>query len=489
MAGMLLIRSGAQLVVFATIVILSRVLGPAGFGYYSFLFGYLMFFTLFNVNGLNDVLVREMASRPSERDLIYRNGLTLKLTAGMIAFTLASIGLILFPIEEISWWLGCVAALTLFFSFSMGSFRLLWDVPFQVDFRMTAASLVNFFSKLLFLALLLIWLGITTSRQGVHLFNLSSTLLVGGVAVAVVMQIAAEVTGTALQGGLNLKYGYPMLPSWNPVMLRFLFREVWTLAIAGALMMVYGKINLLLIKAFLTPQDLGWYAAPMRLVEALYILPTTFIAGMMPILSATFRKSVDDFYRMVRLSFRLMLMLAFPVASLVFFYREPVIELVYGNRYAESAPVLAVFIWMTVLGFSVIVYYGVMIAACRQRTLTVICAVQAGVAVILNTILIKLLGFGITGAAWGHAVAYFVMFPVALLFPDVRQSAWLWFRSLGVPLGVALVVGLVSRWLELGLFAAIPFVAVAFTGIVLLLGWLGSDDLQEIREVVRYRRE
>ncbi len=487
MIGMLLIRSGAQLVVFITIVILSRLLGPAGFGQYSFLFGYLMFFTLFNVNGLNDILVREMASRPSERDSIYRNGLALKLFAGLIAFVLATTGLTLFPVEGIPWWLGCLAALTLFFSFSMGSSRLVWDVPFQVDFRMTAASLVNFASKFLFLAILVIWIGFYAIEKGTSPLNLPATLFAGSVVIVVIMQIVSEAAGTAIQGGLNLKLNYPMLPRWNPAMVRYLYREVWTLAIAGGLMMVYGKVNLLLIQAFMTSEDLGWYAAPMRVVEALYIIPATFIAGMMPILSQAYRASVDGFYRLVRLSYKLMLLASFPVASLVFFYREPVIALIYGQKYAESIPVVAVFIWITVIGFSVIVFYGVLIASGKQRTLTVICLIQAVLAVIISAILIKPAGLGIVGAAWGHTIAHFVMFPAALLFRDTRRGAWLWFRSLGVPLTASLLACMTSRWLGLGLFAAIPFVAIIFMGLTLLTGWLNRSDLRQVRKLVGYR--
>ena len=485
MAGMLILRLAAQVIVFTTIIVITRILGPEDFGRYSFLFGFLVFLSLFNVNGLNDILVREMASCPGERDVIYRNGLTLKLAAGIIALFFACSVIVFFPVTDLPAWVGCVAALTLFFSFSMGSFRLVWDVPYQIDFRMTSASVVNFSAKFVFLLLLTIWVLIKSKQYGIHPFDLPADVFTHGVIIVILLQIASELCGVGMQGGVNLRYRYPMLPSWNPGMLRFLFREVWPLAIVGALMMIYSKVNILIIQVFRGPHELGIYAAPMRMVEALYIIPTVFIAGIMPILSMVYRRSRQSFEQLAGLSYRIMIFAALPIISVVFFYAENVISLFFGDKFDESARILVVFIWIALLTFSVIILNGILIAAGRQRVLLSISIIQAVVAVVLNTVLIKI--YGIDGAVWAHAVTYFTAFPAALLYKEIRYVGILWFKSVGIPVGGAVLAGLAARWLELGLAPAIIIIPLLFTIIVIAARWIRRKDIELIRELIKYK--
>ena len=485
MTGMMALRLGGQFAVFGTVILLGRMLGPADFGRYSFLFGFLMILTLFNLHGLNDILVREMASRPTERDVIYRSGLALKFVAGGAAFLTACSLIVAFPVTDLPPWVGCAAALTLWFSFSMSSLRLVWDVPYQVDFRMTSASMVNFGAKVLFLLALVLWAWLG-SRRGEPVEGLFVPgVITGGVAAVVILQVITEAVGTAAQGGLNLRFGYPIAPQWDAVMVRFLWREVRPLALTGALMMFYAKVNLLLIRLLMTPRDLGLYAAPMRMVEALYIVPTVFAAGMMPILARTFRTVSDEFDTQVGLGYRMMLLVSCPIAVVVSFYSGEVISLFYGAQFRGSAEVIAWFAWMAVLGFSIIFCYSVLIAAGRQRELTAICTVQAAAAVIFNSLLI--FRFGLRGAVWGHLFVYFLMFPLALRFRGSRFAALNWFKSLPVPIASAVAVGLAARWLGLSLPTAVVVVPVLFLGLMVLTGWLGRGDFRRIVELAKYR--
>ncbi len=483
---MFVLRIACQLVTFATIIIISRVLGPDEFGRYSFLYGFLIIFTLFNVNGLNDILVREIASRPaSSRVIIYRNGLALKLIAGIFAFVLACIVILVFNISTLPKWVCCIAALTILVSFSMGSFRLVWDVPYQVDFRMTSASTVNLLGRVLFLVLLLVWLVKGSGNEITGFAGLKLEIFGISVLVVILLQTFSEITATAMQGGLNLKFGYPMLPGWNTEMIKYLLREVWPLAVAGGLVMVFTKINLLMIQYFLTERDVGLFAVPMRMVDALMIISVVFITAVLPVLSRMYRESRDKFLSLVRLSYRIMLCISFPIVAVVMFYSSAIIHLLVGESYSASAPILTILIWTAMLSFCGTVFNGILVASGNQRLLMLILGIQAIVNICMNLLLIP--KYGNIGAAWVAFITYGIMFPVSLLFKQISYAGRLWLNSLVVPLLFALASGYISWVLGLSLLPALLFIPVMFYGLVIITGWISRADLVLMRDIISSR--
>lgn len=487
MGGMFVLRILSQLVTLATIIAISRSLGPDDFGRYSFLYGFLIFLTLFNVNGLNDILVREMASHPDRRDTIYRSGLTLKLAAGIFTFILACTILLFFNVSSLPKWASCIAALTLFVSFSMGSFRMVWDVPYQVDFRMTSASTVNLAGRLLFFMLLMIWM-LSGSGSGVEsLTGLGIGAVVVGVSTVILLQTFSEMSAVGMQTALNIKFNYRMLPRWDAETMKYLLREVWPLAVAGGLGMIYTKSNLLMIQYFLTEREVGLFALPMKLVDALAIIPTVFIVAVLPILSRMYRESREKFLNLAKLSYRIMLCLSFPIVAVVMFHSGTIVEIISGESYSASAPVLAILIWAVVLWFSGVVFNYLLITSGWQLLLMIIYGAQAIASIVLNLAFIP--RFGIIGAAWATILTYFIMFPICLLFKEIGYAGRLWFSSLLIPGLSALATGYAANLLGLSLLPATIFILGTFFVLVFLTGYISGSDLLTIRDILSSRAE
>jgi O-antigen/teichoic acid export membrane protein len=517
LGGMLVLRLASQAATLTAVIILTRALGPDEFGRYAFLFGYLTLFTLFNVNGLNDILVREAAARPSERDSVLRAGLWLKLMAGLWAYFLAVAILTISGETSLPLWVCYLGALTLFVSFSVGSVRTVWDVPYQVDFRMTAASLFNLATKLLFVAALVVWLITGGVGRGTPPW---------GVIVAVVLQVSAELTGALLQARGNRKYGYPMKPRRDRALVRYLVREVWPLGLAGGLVMIFTQIQVVMIKYFLGERAVGLFAAPKRFVDALSLIPTVFIAGFLPLLARSYKEELQGdkeplyeaphtgvggeevigadgsptgaggegegefraleesgkFLKLVRLSYRVMLAVALPVGGIVVFYAKPLMELVSGVAFTESAPVLAVIIWAAPISFSGIIFSSILVAAGAQRYLVLIFGLQVIFGLIVYPIFIA--KWGIIGMAWGTLTVYPLMFPAALFFKRINFAGWVWLKALPLPLAAALGTGWVVRRLGVPAAPAVVLIPLLFYAIVFATGWISREDIRMARRIV-----
>jgi O-antigen/teichoic acid export membrane protein len=486
--GMFILRIAGQLVTLATIIQLSRFLGPDGFGRYSFLYsGLFLILTLFNVNGLNDILVRDLSANPEERNRIYQNGLALKLVAGCLAFIIAVILILKTDWVNIPKAVACFGALTLLVSFTIGSFRQVWDVPYQVDFRMIPASIVNLAGRILFLAAL-IFIQVYTQKP-ILIFDGFNPQITGNLSKAltaiIIIQTLVEMTAMTGLGILNRKYHYPMLPRWDPMTIRYLLIETWPLAVAGGFVMIYNKVNVLLLQFFLSERDVGLYAAPMRIADALVIIPTVFIASAMPILSVLYKASRQKFDNLVALSFRLMLICSLAAGAIAVFYGKPLMELLYSAEYDSAAPVMAILVGGTLFTFGAVMLSGLLIVTGEQKLLMIIYALQTVISLGLNIWLIP--KFGITGAAVASLFTYFCIFNLVLLWRRVRYLGVTWFKVLIIPLVSAFVAGLSVKLVHFALLPSIIITPVVFMAFLWMAGGWKKDDFALLKEVITFK--
>lgn len=467
---MLLIRILSQGLTFLILIILAQSLGPEIYGQWAFIFGYLVFFTLLISFGINEIIVREISARPEERDGYLRAGMLLKGLFSLIAIILA-VG-ILFALRipgEVRMW-GAIASLTLLTSFAFHSYRTILEVPFQADFRMEGPSFILLISRAIFLALLLLWM-----KKGITL------------GVAIVAQVGSEGIGMLLFVYLALRFGYPLKPKWDLPRFRHILSQSWPIAVSGAFVMIYTKADVLLLQALRGSQEVGFFAVSKRLVDALAIIPTVFMAAALPLFSHFFQHNVDQFQRWIKVSFRLLLALILPVCALTVFYAADIIRLFYGSEYAPSASALAILIWAEVFVYGGLIFDGALVASGRQRYGTLLAAGMAIFNLLINVWGIPRYGF--VAAAWASAISYSLGLVLSVLIPPIRNIGTAFWRELFVPLCIAVGLAFCARWLNFSLGLAIAWEVAAFYAGLILTGELKLKDLERLRDLMFTRAE
>jgi len=416
---MFLLRILGQGVTFITLIVLAKGLGPESFGQYAFIFGYLIFFTLIISFGINEIIIREISARRGDRDSILRTGMALKGLFSIIAIFLSIIGLsFIKTTPEVRIW-GAVACLTLLTSFSFHSYRTILEVSFQADFRMEGPSFILLIARILFLIGLL-----GALSRGISL------------GTAIGLQLAAEAVGLLLLIRLTARRGYPVLPSWNGQIARYILSQGWPIAVAGIFVMVYTKINILFLQAFRGSEAVGFFAVSMRMVDALAIVPTVFMVAALPVFSRSYRINQERFNLWVKISFRLILAIILPITVITTLYAADIIEFFYGAEYAPSAKVLSIIIWAEIFVFGGLILDGTLVASNRQRMMTVLAASMAAASILLNSWWIPL--YGIIGAAWATAVSYALGLIITLFLSKIRDIGVAFWREFPLPLGIAI---------------------------------------------------
>jgi O-antigen/teichoic acid export membrane protein len=108
---------------------------------------------------------------------------------------------------------------------------------------------------------------------------------------------------------------------------------------------VYSSIDRVIIKEMLGVREVGLYVAASGLVAALYFVPTLMANSLFPAILNAKLQSEDMYNRRLSLLYKYSLSFGLLVCLLVSVFATPVISLLYGQKFADSATVLQIYIW------------------------------------------------------------------------------------------------------------------------------------------------
>ena len=173
------------------------------------------------------------------------------------------------------------------------------------------------------------------------------------------------------------------------------------------------NFDTLLLGFLLNSAAVGLYGAAYRPLTAILTISATYGQGLFPALARAHQEDRQQFRELVLRSLRLTAVCAIPIGVGGSFLSAPLIALLFGDAYADSAPVLQILAWSATL----VVLRGTFrqaLAATGNQRLDLYCAAGASlVNIALNFALIPLLG--IIGAAIATLISEVVWVSAAVL--------------------------------------------------------------------------
>lgn len=254
----------------------------------------------------------------------------------------------------------------------------------------------------------------------------------------------------------------------------------------------YLSINAVLLAMFTSATVVGWYGVSSRLVSTLYFLPVIISTALLPRLSASFDGHFENLQARARPVVELVAVFGLPIAAGAALVGAPLIQLVYGHRFASSAIVLGILLASVPFCYFNILVWQVLVAASRQVIWTKVLAGALVVNVAANAVLINYtqsrFGNGAIGAAASVVLTESLMSVAGLvILPRLLNRAS--FLRLGRALLATLLMGVaVVSFERFGL--ALEFVAGALTFAVLAIALraIRIDEITGLHAAVRRRR-
>jgi PST family polysaccharide transporter len=310
--------------VFVT-VWMARYLGPENFGLYSYAVALGALFSVVATLGLDGIVVRELVRVPAIRVEILGTAFALRLVAGTVMMLVAlSTVVFLRPKDTVSHWLvGIITAGAIFQAADV------IDYWFQSEVR----------SK---------YVVIARSAAFLSASALKVCLILGGASlIAFGWATLSETTIAAV--GLVTAYWLAgqQLSNWRflAARARSLLRDSWPLMLSGAAIMVYVKIDQVMLGQIVGGKAVGIYSAAARISEVWYLVPMAIVASVSPSIIAAREVSEDLFYRRIATLFQTVTALSLVIALVMSVMASHITLLLYGSEYATAGQVLAIHIW------------------------------------------------------------------------------------------------------------------------------------------------
>jgi len=317
-----------------------------------------------------------------------------------------------------------------------------------------------------------------------------------GAAMVATVIVLAAILRAAFQAAAVRRLGGFHLPTPRPPQWGGLLRAGLPFLVAQELGLFAYRVNVVILGRMSSEATVGWYGAASRVMEALNFVPLLLTTATFPVLSRLWVNApTTTFTATVRKTLHLVLVVAVPVAVVLFILAEDIIGSLFTlQAYAPAVPILRIQALSLALMFVDYLLVCVLMAIGKERIWISILAAACLLNPVLNWLLIPLAesryGNGAIGAALVTLVIeVFVMACALRTIPSgtfgvesarVAASA----SALGAVLGVVL---LGSRILGVPWFLAAAVGGIGYLATVVWLHILPPDVARWARDMVLRR--
>jgi PST family polysaccharide transporter len=377
----------------------ARYLGPEKFGLMNYALAFVALFQAFSVLGLNEIVVRNIVNQKSDKNEILGTAFILKFLGSLLLLAFSSI-LIIFIRPENQLLQGLVLIVALGYIFkSFDTIDLWFKSQLQSKYTTIAKNSAFFISSGFKIFLILI-----------------NAPLVGFVWAFTIDFILAGLLLFFIYQKKNkdiFKWRFRFLEA------KGLLRDCWPLILSGIAVMIYMKIDQVMIGKMLNDSEVGIYSAAVKISEAWYFIPTAIATSVFPAIIKSKQKSKQLYLKRMQKLYDFSTWSSIGFALLITFFSGIIINVLYGDEYARAASVLSVHIWAGVFVFMGVVSGRYLV----NENLTKVSFYRTLLGALINVLLnIGLIPFlGVLGAAITTLVSYmFSGFVLNVLFKKSR---------------------------------------------------------------------
>jgi polysaccharide transporter, PST family len=322
------LRMGVGLVVSVWV---SRYLGPERFGLYSYLIALVALLTPLANLGLDQIIVRDLVANSAATRHILGTAFAIKLVGGSVVLML-SIMLItlLHP--------GNTSEVLLIAIIATGPLVQALDVTDLWFQSQTSARFTVYAKGIAFLVATILRVAMIVSNAPL---------------IAFIWVALAEIAIGSVGSAVLFHYKSMPLRTWRVARaeVRHLLSSSWPLLFSGLAVMIYMKIDIVMLNNMRGEAETGLYAAAVRISEVWYFIPLAINTSVMPMIIAAKQDDEKQYYGRLKKLCTLMVWLALAFALPISFLSYPLIDLLYGDAYRGAAPVLSIHIWAAVFVF------------------------------------------------------------------------------------------------------------------------------------------
>lgn len=364
----------------------ARYLGPSQFGLFSYAIAFAAIFGSLAKLGLDRIVVRELVRDPNKKEIYLGTAFWLKICGALV----------MFPVIALATQFTSNDATTNLYIFiiACGAIFQSFEV---VDFYFQSKVLSKFVSICKFIQLLV------SSLIKLYLVFVQAELFW--------FVLVSMVDQAVLALSLFIAYKFQRVEGFYrhfdlAIAKRFLL-DSGPLILSGMVVMIYLRIDQIMIKEMLGEREVGLYSAAIRISEVWYFLPVVLMNSLFPSIVNAKRINEEWYRSRFKKLYTFLILMSVLIALPMTFVSDWVIFTLYGDAYKEAGNILMIHIWAGVFVSMAVVSGGWYTSENFQRYALYRAVFGACINVLLNLILIQ--AYGLIGAAIATVIAQFMM--------------------------------------------------------------------------------
>jgi len=371
----------------------ARYLGPEKFGIFSYALAFVSIFQGIAKLGLDGILVRDLVKEPEKKDIYLGTSFWLKFFAGIIIFIIVLI-VSYFASDNLQTfiYINIISAGLIFQSFEVIDFYYQATVQAKyISIRKMIQLFLSSSIKLIFILVKadLIWFVLVTLFDSISLAVFSWLI-----------------------------YKSQRLPNFIKYFelntAKRLLKDSWPLVFSSIAIAVYMRIDQVMIKNLLGDREVGLYSAAVKLVEVWYFIPMIITQSLFPAIVNAKKINEELYYERLQQLLSLLIWIAISLALIICLLSKHIIYFLYGERFIEASPALAISVWASLFVFIGVGTSQWFLTENLQNLSFFRTLYGAIINIVLNFILIPF--FGIIGASISTILSYSIAAYLSLLF-------------------------------------------------------------------------
>ncbi|MFZ5447240.1 MAG: flippase [Thermodesulfobacteriota bacterium] len=367
-----IVAKGLGIVFFAMV---ARFLGAKDLGLYAFSLAVATLVALPTKFGFETVIQREVGRDPSNTYPYFWGIILVKTLIAVTSWGFFLLILMVFP-------RGAFAVMAVAAGFALVySFMEFTNAFFRANHRPEIEMVVRLVFSLGNLALGALVLYSGWGLTGVISAQLVSTAVAVSAGALILMQISTKVRF-----------------SWNWQVLRgYVLRGA---PFAGILLALFlsNQIGVIILTPFAGKEDVGYFAAALRLFDPVTLIPAAIMGAFLPMMSGLYIRSLGQFVRTLRFTMKYMFILALPLVIITGILAQQIVVFLYRESFAPSAQALQILSAVIFFSFWNYTSESVLVARNHERLVLKMTWITAAINVAANLILIY--KFSYLGACW-----------------------------------------------------------------------------------------
>lgn len=396
-------------------ILVARYLGPENFGLMNYVISYVTLFSILAAFGLDSIEIRELSKHYADKETIMGSAFAIRLV--FAALTILLILLTLWRFESDAY----TSAMVMVYSLS-----LIFSALNVIRNYFTSIVLNEYVVK-------------TEIARTVFGAVIKVILLVGRCSLTwfiVATTFDFVLVGSGYLYSYNKKGG--SLRAWRAdrSVAWMLIREAFPLLLSGTAIIIYTKINAVMIRNMMDNASVGQFSVAARITELAIFLPSVIAQTITPLLVQAHQENPARYREKRQLFMDLMVWSAVAMALAMSLPAAPVIRILYGEKYLSAIPVLQIMAWKAVFMALFSASGQMIIIENLQRYAVMRNIVGCIVSVALNFLLIPFWGIvgsavaAVSTMAFSGYVTHFFIKPYRFLIPIQTKAIFFGWKHL-----------------------------------------------------------